>query len=144
MKLLSILITISLTLAPTYVISQELNITGLNKGEEAPFTGILLTKAALAKIEADLLLDVQLCENNCKLKLAKKELLYNKDVSILKPEMDGLNQFVEVKNKRINRLEEIIDKNNNSWFVPVVAIASFVVGVVIITCRYKIECKQND
>lgn len=129
MKLLSILITISLTLAPTYVISQELNITGLNKGEEAPFTGILLTKAALAKIEADLLLDVQLCENNCKLKLDEKELLYNKDVSILKAEMDGLNQFVEVKNKRINRLEEIIDKNNNSWFVPVVAIASFVVGV---------------
>jgi len=116
-------------LAPTYVISQELNITGLNKGEEAPFTGILLTKAALAKIEADLLLDVQLCENNCKLKLDEKELLYNKDVSILKAEMDGLNQFVEVKNKRINRLEEIIDKNNNSWFVPVVAIASFVVGV---------------
>ena len=129
MKLLSILITISLTLAPTYVISQELNITGLNKGEEAPFTGILLTKAALAKIEADLLLDVQLCENNCKLKLDEKELLYNKDVSILKAEMDGLNQFVEVKNKRINRLEEIIDENNNSWFVPVVAIASFVVGV---------------
>lgn len=116
-------------MAPTYVISQELNITGLNKGEEAPFTGILLTKAALAKIEADLLLDVQLCENNCKLKLDEKELLYNKDVSILKAEMDGLNQFVEVKNKRINRLEEIIDKNNNSWFVPVVAIASFVVGV---------------
>jgi hypothetical protein len=129
LKLLSILITISLTLAPTYVISQELNITGLNKGEEAPFTGILLTKAALAKIEADLLLDVQLCENNCKLKLDEKELLYNKDVSILKAEIDGLNQFVEVKNKRINRLEEIIDKNNNSWFVPVVAIASFVVGV---------------
>jgi len=129
LKLLSILITISLTLAPTYVISQELNITGLNKGEEAPFTGILLTKAALAKIEADLRLEVQLCENNCKLKLDEKELLYNKDVSILKAEMDGLNQFVEVKNKRINRLEEIIDKNNNSWFVPVVAIASFVVGV---------------
>jgi hypothetical protein len=129
LKLLSILITISLTLAPTYAISQELNITGLNKGEEAPFTGILLTKAALAKIEADLLLDVQLCENNCKLKLDEKELLYNKDVSILKAEIDGLNQFVEVKNKRINRLEEIIDKNNNSWFVPVVAIASFVVGV---------------
>jgi hypothetical protein len=37
--------------------------------------------------------------------------------------------FVEVKNKRINRLEEIIDKNNNSWFVPVVAIASFALGV---------------
>lgn len=129
MKLLSILITISLTLAPTYVISQELNITGLNKGEEAPFTGILLTKAALAKIEADLRLEVQLCENNCKLKLDEKELLYNKDVSILKAEIDGLNQFVEVKNKRINRLEEIIDENNNSWFVPVVAIASFVVGV---------------
>ena len=107
-------------MAPTYVISQELNITGLNKGEEAPFTGILLTKAALAKIEADLRLEVQLCENNCKLKLDEKELLYNKDVSILKAEMDGLSQFVEVKNKRINRLEEIIDENNNSWFVPVV------------------------
>ena len=129
MKLLSILLTISLTFLPTYAISQELNITGLNKGEEAPFTGILLTKAALAKIEADLLLNVQLCENSCKLKLDEKELLYNKDVSILKAEIDGLSQFVEVKNKRINRLEEIIDENNNSWFVPVIAIVSFALGV---------------
>lgn len=129
MKLLSILLTISLTLVPTYAISQELNITGLNKGEEAPFTGILLTKAALAKIEADLRLDVQLCENNCKLKLEERELLYNKDVSILKAEIDGLSQFVQVKNKRINRLEEIIEENNNSWFVPVIAIASFALGV---------------
>jgi len=129
LKLLSILLTISLTFLPTYAISQELNITGLNKGEEAPFTGILLTKAALAKIEADLLLNVQLCENSCKLKLDEKELLYNKDVSILKAEIDGLSQFVEVKNKRINRLEEIIDENNNSWFVPVIAIVSFALGV---------------
>lgn len=129
MKLLSILLTISLTFLPTYAISQELNITGLNKGEEAPFTGILLTKAALAKIEADLRLDVQLCENNCKLKLEEQELLFVRDISLLKSEVEGLNQFLETKDRRIESLEKIVEESSNSWFVPVVAIASFALGV---------------
>ena len=56
-------------------------------------------------------------------------LLLERERRVLNAEIDGLNQFILVKNKRINNLEEIIEEHNNSWFTPVVAIASFALGV---------------
>lgn len=130
MKLLNIFISLCLTFLPSYAISQELKITGLKKGEKAPFTGILLTQGALSKIEADLRLEVELCANKCKLEKGEIDLLCQKDKKILNAEIEGLKQFVEVKNRRINKLEEVIEEHNNSWFTPIVAIASFALGVV--------------
>lgn len=129
MKLLNIFISLCLTFLPSYAISQELKIIGLNKGEKAPFTGILLTQGALSKIEADLRLEVELCANKCKLEKGEINLLCQKDKKILNAEIEGLKQFVEVKNRRINKLEEVIEEHNNSWFTPIVAIASFALGV---------------
>ena len=129
MKLLNIFISLCLTFLPSYAISQELKITGLNKGEKAPFTGILLTQGALSKIEADLRLEVELCANKCKLEKGEINLLCQKDKKILNAEIEGLKQFVEVKNRRINKLEEVIEEHNNSWFTPIVAITSFALGV---------------
>lgn len=129
MKLLSIFISLCLTFLPSYAISQELKITGLKKGEKAPFTGILLTQGALSKIEADLRLEVELCGNKCKLEKGEINLLCQKDKKILNAEIEGLKQFVEVKNRRISKLEEVIEEHNNSWFTPIVAIASFALGV---------------
>jgi len=129
MKLLSIFISLCLTFLPSYAISQELKITGLKKGEKAPFTGILLTQGALSKIEADLRLEVELCANKCKLEKGEIDLLCQKDKKILNAEVEGLKQFVEVKNRRISKLEEVIEEHNNSWFTPIVAIASFALGV---------------
>ena len=129
MKLLNIFISLLLTFLPAYGISQDLRITGLKKGEKAPFTGILLTQGALSKIEADLLLEVELCGNKCKLEKGEINLLCRKDKKILNAEIEGLKQFVEVKNRRISKLEEVIEEHNNSWFTPVVAIASFALGV---------------
>lgn len=129
MKLLSIFISLCLTFLPSYAISQELKITGLKKGEKAPFTGILLTQGALSKIEADLRLEVELCANKCKLEKGEIDLLCQKDKKILNAEIEGLKQFVEVKNRRISKLEEVIEEHNNSWFTPIIAIASFALGV---------------
>ena len=55
--------------------------------------------------------------------------VFQKDIKILNAEVEGLKQFVEVKNRRINKLEQVIEEHNTSWFTPVVAIASFALGV---------------
>ena len=132
MKLLSILLSMAMFIAPITAIAQEgdFRITGVKKGQTVPFTGILMTKDSLTKIESDLTLKIDLCENKCKLDLEAMALSHSKDVSILKAEIDGLTQFVDVKNKRIRALEEVIHERDASWFTPVVAISSFVLGVI--------------
>ena len=129
MKLLNIFISLCLTFLPLYGIGQELKITSVKKGQKAPFTGILMTQGALSKIEADLRLEVELCANKCELEKGELELLFQKDIKILNAEVEGLKQFVEVKNRRISKLEQVIEEHNTSWFTPVVAIASFALGV---------------
>lgn len=132
MKLLSILMSIAIFVAPITSIAQEgdFRITGVKKGQKVPFTGILMTKDSLSKIESDLILKVELCENKCKLDLEAMALSHSKDVSILRAEIDGLTQFVDVKNRRIKALEEVIHERDASWFTPVVAISSFILGVI--------------
>jgi len=48
---------------------------------------------------------------------------------VINAEVDGLKQFIEVKNRRIEKLEQVIEERDNSWFTPIVAIASFTLGV---------------
>lgn len=129
LKQLSILLSFLLTLAPLCGICQELKITSLNKGDKAPFKGLLLTQAALTKIEADLRLEVELCGNKCELEKGEMNLLFQKDKKILNAEIEGLKQFVEVKNRRIQKLEQVVEDHNNSWFTPILAISSFALGV---------------
>lgn len=129
MKLLNIFISLCLTFLPSYVMSQELKITSIRKGQEAPFTGILMTQGALSKIEADLRLEVDLCANKCELEKGEINLLFQKEMMVINAEVDGLKQFIEVKNRRIEKLEQVIEERDNSWFTPIVAIASFTLGV---------------
>ena len=131
MKQLNILLSFFLTFAPLCVIAQEMKITSLNEGQKAPFTGILLTQGALSKIESDIRLEVELCANKCELEKGELRLLFEKEKKVLNAEIGGLNQFLVVKNKRIDKLEEVIEEHNNSWFMPVVAIASFTLGVFV-------------
>ncbi len=106
-------------------------ITNLSKGERAPFEGILLTQESLAKIEADLKLKTRLCENNCKLEVEKMQLLHLRDLGLLNSELHGLNKILTVKDSRIKELEQIVEDANDSWAVPIVGIASFILGVTI-------------
>lgn len=131
LKHLNILLSLLLIFAPLCATAQEMKITSLNKGQKAPFTGILLTQGALSKIESDLRLEVELCSNKCELEKDELNLLLERERKVLNAEIEGLNQFILVKNKRINKLEEVIEDHNNSWFTPVVAIASFALGVFV-------------
>lgn len=135
MKILSLLLSVMMVLVPITSLAQEgennFLITNLSKGDRAPFEGILLTQESLAKIEADLKLKTRLCENDCKLEIEKMQLLHLRDLNLLTSEVHGLNKILATKNSRIEELERIVEDANDSWAVPVVGIASFILGVTI-------------
>lgn len=120
-------------IVPTYSLAQEpdYRITSVQKSQPAPFTGILLTQDSLAKIESDLQTKVKICKNNCTLQLEEIKLLHNRDILLVQSEVDSLNQIIKTKDSRVIELEKIIEDNSNSWTVPLVAVASFVLGVTM-------------
>lgn len=133
MKILSLLLCVTVLFTPRPVLSEEdrFLITGIEKGQKAPFTGILLTQESLSKIESDLKLKTTLCEEKCSLKLEEQGLAFQRDISLLGSENDGLSQILSVKNKRIEDLEKIVEDVNSSWALPITAISSFILGVGI-------------
>ena len=50
---------------------------------------------------------------------------------LIESEAHGLSQIIKTKDSRIAELEKIVEDSNNSWTVPLVAVASFVLGVTI-------------
>ena len=132
-KVLVTVLSLGLVFLPGVALAQDGDflITSVEKGEPAPFTGILLTQESLSKIEAENALNLKICKNDCKLRLDEQRLLLERDISLLQSEIGGLNSIMLVKNKRIDELEEIIEDSNNSWTVPIIAVASFVLGVSI-------------
>ena len=67
-KIVTALMVLCIATHPTIVLAEEteapvvpdLRITGLTKGDAAPFTGVLLTPDALSKIESDAKLEISL------------------------------------------------------------------------------------
>ena len=135
MKILSLLLSVIMVLLPVTSFAEPSDnnflITSLSKGDRAPFEGILLTQESLAKIESDLKLKTRLCENNCNLELEKLQLLHARDLGLMTSEIHGLNKILAVKDSRIKELEQVVEDANDSWTVPIVGIASFVLGVTI-------------
>lgn len=133
MKLISLFLCITTILSSTYSLADEpdYRITSIQESEPAPFTGILLTQDSLAKIESDLKIKVKVCKNDCKLRVDELKLLHDRNILLIQSEVDGLSQIITTKNNRITELESIVEDNNNSWTVPLVAVASFVLGVTI-------------
>ena len=133
MKLISLFLCVTIISTPAYSLAQEpdYRITSVEENQPAPFKGILLTQDSLAKIESDLRTKVKVCENDCKLKLDELKLLHNRDILLIESEAKGLSQIIKTKDSRIAELEKIVEDSNNSWTVPLVAVASFVLGVTV-------------
>ena len=104
-----------ITFAPVFAYSQEplpsTNlVTNLEKGEKAPFSGILLTDTAAAKLFAD----IKFSEKECKLKLDEKlgisKIRYDAQIEALSLKLDiekkRLESLLSVKNDRIKFLEK--------------------------------------
>ena len=106
------------TVGPAYAEDETLNldiighgvVTNLEQGAPAPFTGILLSPVAAARLFADL----KFTEKECQLKLVKEldiaSINYNAQIDSLKLRLDIENErtttLLNIKNERIEFLEE--------------------------------------
>ncbi len=145
-KLLSVFLTTLLICLPTIVraetspdpkpILADLNgtVTSLNKGDAAPYAGILLDSEATAKILTErkyLGLQYEL-----KLDLEMKKLITTHELKLglLQSRFDSLqgkhSEILKIKNNEITRLQEIVKDRPNShseWWLA----GGFVIGVLV-------------
>lgn len=145
MKVISVFCSFLILLAPTAAYASELGstklklpglITEINKGQHAPFSGILFSREAAAKLYASL----SFTEEECKLKIDKRlelsSLRFNTELEVLKlklqVERDTTVKLLKVKDQRIDFLEKNMlptpwYESGEFWF------AMGVVGGILIT-----------
>jgi len=113
-KLLSLVLCLSLTLAPVCFAEEPIpkgKITGLMKGQKAPYSGVLLDNVSAARI----FIDKKYFEDQWKLKLeyelGKERAKLNLTIETQKASLDALQEkhttLINLKDKEIERLTEI-------------------------------------
>lgn len=113
-KLLSLVLCFSLTLAPVCLAEETIpkgKITGLMKGQRAPYSGVLLDNVSAARIFTD----KKYFEDQWKLKLeyelGKERAKLNLTIETQKASLDALQEkhttLINLKDKEIERLTEI-------------------------------------
>jgi hypothetical protein len=113
-KLLSLVLCFSLTLAPVCLAEETIpkgKITGLMKGQKAPYSGVLLDNVSAARIFTD----KKYFEDQWKLKLeyelGKERAKLNLKIETQKASLDALQEkhttLINLKDKEIERLTEI-------------------------------------
>jgi hypothetical protein len=113
-KLLSLVLCLSLTLAPVCFAEEPIpkgKITGLMKGQKAPYSGVLLDNVSAARIFTD----KKYFEDQWKLKLeyelGKERAKLNLKIETQKASLDALQEkhttLINLKDKEIERLTEI-------------------------------------
>jgi len=132
--------TLLLVLIPIRVFAVELPaIAPLNKGEAAPYSGVLYNPAAVAETIAQR--EFLVSEHRLTLKILEERLQAECDLSVdnLAAEVDACNDkynyVVEIKDKQIRRLEELaFDKSDNysHWWLAggIVSGALITIGIV--------------
>ena len=95
--------------------------TTLKKDQPAPYDGTLLDPVAVATILAAREYAQKQCDLDKSLSLAKQQAKYELDVNSLKIERDTIKEkyqiVMEIKNQEINRLTDVLSKNDkaNNW-----------------------------
>jgi hypothetical protein len=113
-KLLSLVLCFSLTLTPVCLAEDPIpkgKITGLMKGQKAPYSGVLLDNVSAARIFTD----KKYFEDQWKLKLeyelGKERAKLNLKIETQKASLDALQEkhttLINLKDKEIERLTEI-------------------------------------
>ena len=113
-KLLSLVLCFSLALAPVCFAEETIpkgKITGLMKGQKAPYSGVLLDNVSAARIFTD----KKYFEDQWKLKLeyelGKERAKLNLKIETQKASLDALQEkhttLINLKDKEIERLTEI-------------------------------------
>lgn len=113
-KLTAIVLCFSLTLAPVCLAEETIpkgKISGLMKGQKAPYSGVLLDNVSAARI----FIDKKYFEDQWKLKLeyelGKERAKLNLTIETQKASLDALQEkhttLINLKDKEIERLTEI-------------------------------------
>ena len=136
----SILILILITFISQTAYGQK--VSSLQKGEKAPFTGILLDREAEARISSKKATEVRLCEadKEYKLEKLKAECGFNQRVANIQKEKEKkvYDELLRIKTERIKSLQSY-NPNLKIWW----ALGGFVSGVGISLGIYKIAIEVS-
>jgi len=122
--LLSIVISLSIVLAPLQTKAQETEelegqITVMQANQKAPYTGILLDPIAAAKINTDKKYSLMEYELKLNYELKKIEADYTLRLSTLQARYDSLKEssdsIIGIKTEEIARLQEIATESPNDY-----------------------------
>ena len=140
-KIISTAMIIMITTLPTISYGQQ--IAPLHEGEEAPFSGILLSPEAHAKVQAQIesipqrlelarLEEKKLCEARCEFKVNEVKTDLTTEKRILEVKLDAVLKENNVLTQRIKKIED--DKPNTMlWYIGgVLSGALLSIGTVFI------------
>ena len=138
-KIVTALMVLCIATHPTIVLAEDteapvvpdLRITGLTKGDAAPFTGVLLTPDALSKIESDAKLEISLLKTQHEFGIQKLQLKLDAEQALRLSEKKLHDDLFQSQLRRIESLEEIAINKRPDWVLPVAILTSFVVGSAV-------------
>jgi hypothetical protein len=126
------LVALSLLLSfPTF--ANDLVIEGIQKGQKAPYNGIIMDAESAAKVIAEREYEIKKCEIKIEHEKKKKDSLCDLKTSILdaklESEVEKNLQIRQIKDEEINRLTKVIEETSSDysewWFV-----GGFVAGIL--------------
>ena len=137
-QLLSALLIIAIIFLPTKILAQDIEkpkskITNLEKGDKAPFDGVLLDAWAMSEIMAQMEVDVERFKLELDYLGKKKDAEWSLKHDTLKASFDSLqfryDNIVEIKDREIKVLREIVvdKKDYSAWWYA----GGFLSGVVL-------------
>tara|TARA_R100000234_G_C4959211_1_gene161004 strand:- start:45 stop:503 length:459 start_codon:yes stop_codon:yes gene_type:complete len=133
-KTTAIILCFSLAWAPVCFADVPLSqgkLTGLNKGEEAPYSGVLLDNIAAARIFTDKKYFEEQWQLKLQYELGKQKARLDLTIQSQKASLDALQEkhisLMKIKNDEIDRLSDIAagKKDYSTWW----AVGGVVVGI---------------
>ena len=152
-RILSLFMVIVMATAPTIVLAEEAEqegqLTTINKGEEAPYSGILLDSIAAAKINIDKKYSLLKYDLELDLEIKKLKAQYDLQLGTLQAQHDSLEDkhisLLKIKNDEIDRLRDIVKDNptdHNHWWLAGGVVAGIVTSIAIFYAA--VEIKENE
>ena len=135
---------IGIIIFPAQIKAEEIEdlegqITAIQQGAQAPYTGILLDPIAAAKINTDK--KYSLLEGQLKLdyELKKQAADYTLQISTLQARYDSLKEssesIIKIKTEEISRLQEIATETPNDY-APLWVSLGVAVGILLSICVF--------
>ena len=133
--------TVLLALFPLTIMANDLpQITPLEQGQEAPYSGILYNPAAVAETIAHR--EALIAQQNLNLEILEEGLRAELGLTIanLQADLDGCNQnynqMIAIKDEQIKNLQELaLDSNDSHWWLAggILSGVLITVGIVYAT-----------